>query len=240
MRKARTKIYINANYTKQEFIYTGIEFHEFEKYLKTPMENVLLLKANYLGNCFQKNFDLVEGSDFVRELTKEDVHNFGDFCFVDYTQPNCINQLKDEQIAELLYMAHMCNPLGSPFFETLGNRFAYLAHDDGWFCKLYCRCAEEFGDVLVGKIKDRISGKLRRKLREIDATVQKDLLRIAEGGILIDLDDTHTSEHQIIVEVYTIGEYTDMDVVYNQCQKLKDCATNHHYLKYNKNQWALE
>jgi hypothetical protein len=45
---------------------------------------------------------------------------------------------KDITMTEILYLPHFGKSLITPFFNRINNNFVYLAHDDGWFCKLYC------------------------------------------------------------------------------------------------------
>lgn len=136
--KRETIIYINSDIQNHEFIYTGIVFSEFIAYIENPIQNLLLLKANYLKENIVHNFEIVEGLAAINRFANEDIYDYGDFCFVDF-EDGTLDNLSSQQIAELLYLAHMFTPLKSPYFESLHNRFAYLAHDDGFFGKIYCR-----------------------------------------------------------------------------------------------------
>lgn len=135
----RTQIYLKANLSKNEFICSGIEFKEFVRFLSFPIENIILLKTDYPGNAYAHCFELLEGRASIEALTKENIYNYGDFCFVDYETAGIVAQLNDGEIAELLFTAHMFRPLKFTFFEKLNNRFIYLAHDDGFYCKLFMR-----------------------------------------------------------------------------------------------------
>lgn len=239
MNKRRTMIYINFNPQNHEFIYTGIEFYEFVKYLQTPIKNILLIKANYMGNNFANNFELVEGLNEVEALAKEDVHGYGDFCFLDYAQVGEVDQLTDNQIAEILYMAHMYKPLKNPFFEILSNRFTYLAHDDGWFGKLYCRESNDFLDVLNGKIVDLTKGMTKIDVNALDINLIKNLLKFSENGMLIDFEELKVDDGEVSIKVYTIGKHNDMDRILNDCQKLKENSLNQKHMKYKADKWHL-
>jgi len=239
MKEKRTLFYINANIHNREFIYTGIEFCEFMCYLKQPIKNILLLKADYSGNNYANNFKLVEGEENIKLLLKEDVYNYGDFGFVDYSHLDNVNNLSDSQVAELLFMAHKYKSLNNAFFETLGNRFAYLAHDDGWFCKLYCRENDDFLDVLNGKIISLIQDISKEKVNNLDVDVQQALLTLAEKGLLIDFSETESNNNEICVNVYIVGKYEDMDKILNECQKLKKDSSEQKCLKYKDDKWCL-
>ena len=236
MGRDRKLIYVNANAQTHEIYYTGIEFYEFVKYLSVPIHNLLLLKAHYIGNNFDKNFELVEGQEQIELLTQEDVHGYGDFCFVDYAHADNMSKLTDAQIAELLYLAHMKQPLRTPFFDSLNNNFVYLAHDDGWCCKLYCRNMQNFSNVLTGKIKNAIS---KLSLQNMDSSTKKGLMNIAENGMLIDFDDVVFAQTHAVIDIFSIGKFTDMDIICNQSKALKSKALHHNQLKCNGKEWTL-
>ena len=239
MKRKRTLVYVNADNQSHEFIYTGIEFCEFLSYLQNPIKNILLLKADYMGNNYQKNFELVEGEESINLLKQEDVYNYGDFCFIDYSLSEKVNQLKDEQVAEVLYMAHMYKPLKSPFFEVLDNRFSYLAHDDGWFCKLYCREVDDFLDVLNGKIVSLTTSITKKDVNNLDVDIQRELLQFSEKGLLLDFEEMKSDNDEISVNVYSVGKYEDMDKVLNGCKALKENALNQKRMKYETEKWYL-
>ena len=233
----RTKLYIKADVVHHEFVYSGIEFYEFIHYLRKPIENIVLLKANYIGNDCQNNFELVEGNTDIDLLSQEDVYSFGDFCFLDYAKHENIGRLTDEQIAEMLYLAHMNKPLKSPFFDVLNNRFAYLAHDDGFFCKLYCRELEDMMNIISGKISEEFHKK--NPIPYLDASILTQIIQIAEEGIFIDFDDLVRSKGSMVVDIYCIGKQLDMDKIYNSTQEIKQSATKRYQLLLHDDEWEL-
>lgn len=235
MKKTRTKIYVKASLETSEVVYTGIEFAEFIRYLPAPIENLMLLKGSFWGNRVEHHFELFEGQDSVSKLAKENIYSCGDFCFVDYSSVNAMSRLSEQQIAELLYMAHIGKPLTAPFFEQLQNRFAYLAHDDGWYCKLYCRDLNDFSSVLCGKIAKSIHMPLPLAIKN----AQEQLLQKAVEGFLVDLDEVSHEKQGIGIKMYTIGPYEDMDKVLNGIQEQKDHATGISILHANRNEWTV-
>jgi hypothetical protein len=179
-----------------------------------------------LESKFDRGLELFEGHKIIDQLAKEDVHEWGNFCFVDYVSPQKTNELSEAQIAELLYLGHMFKPLHSPFFEPLHNRFAYLAHDDGWYCKLYCREISDFIPVICGKIKAEIKKHLLKKsVGEPSPNVEEHLLRLATDGLLIDLDEVAQKGDSVTVKLYTVGEYSNMDEILNNFERIKSNAS---------------
>jgi len=239
MNKIRTKIYVKATPERHEIIYSGIEFAEFTTYLSSPIENILLLKADYIGNRSEKNFELIEGKDYIAEFKSENIYNYGDFCFVDYASTDSINKLSGEQIAELLYMAHMYIPLQSPFFEALQNRFAYLAHDDGFYCKLYCHNLLDFVTVLCNKIKMNIRSLLNDNVCEAPNNVKEKVLQLAMEGLFIDLDELSHEDGMIAIKLYTVGTHSDMDIISNSCQQIKLNSSQVKKPNCRENEWTL-
>lgn len=240
MSKYRTKLYINANLDKNEIIFSGIEFREVIQYLHPALNNLLLLKGNYIGDDCKHNFELIEGKESIKQLAADNIYDYGDFCFVDFEQVADVEKLTDLDISELLFLSHMRRPMKRTFFERINNRFAYLAHDDGWYCKLYCRNFNEFSTVCAGKIINFIEKQVRKKICNIDEAIQRLLLDFAEMGTLIDLDDTEIHDDKYAVHVYTVGKYTDMDIVLNNLNSLKANASHHIELCYKESTWTVK
>lgn len=239
MDKIKKIIYVNANAKKHEYIYTGIKFSEFIEYLQNPIDNIILLKANYMGNNFQKNFELVEGCEHINKLSSENIYNWGDFCFVDYSQKGSINNMADKEISELLYLAHMHYPLYTPFFKSLENNFVYLSHDDGFYCKLYCKNRSDLSNIVVNKIQKYIEIEFNCITEKIDNKIQNSLFDIAENGLLIDIDELKVNDNKKILNIYSIGKYLDMNEILNNYKTLKSEAIEVIKLIYVKGKWNL-
>lgn len=243
MKKMRTKVYIMTNLKNSEAIYSGIEFKEFIQFLSEPIENLMMITGGCnvisLETKFERGLELFEGHTLLKHLVTENIYALGNFCFVDYIASHATEKLRDEQIAELLYLGHMFKPLKEPFFEPLQNRFAYLAHDDGFFCKLYYRNIEDFLDVLTGKIKLGFCKKLKNNVPRLSAELLSEMLRITERGMFIDFEEVRFCDEQAFVDVYCIGKLLDMDTIYNDSQELKDKASERYRLSLSNHKWAL-
>ena len=240
MLKYRTKVYINANLDKNEIIFSGIEFREVIQYLHPPLNNLLLMKGDYIGDDCKHNFEMIEGAESIKQLAKDNIYGYGDFCFVDFNQVSDVENLTDLDISELLFLSHMYRPIKTAFFERLNNRFAYLAHDDGWYCKIYCNNFKEFLPIYMGKITNFIKRKVRKKICDIDENLQRLLFAFAENGVLIDLDDTELDEGLYIIHLYVVGKYIDMNEVLNNLNALKANASQHIKLCYKESIWTVD
>ena len=215
--KKRSKLYIKANTEERSFTYSGISFSEFIQYLDNPLDNLLLAKGDYMGNAQAHHFELLEGATEIRALAEGGIDPFGDLCFLDYQQPGAAARLDRQQVAEILFLAHIGEPIESPFFAPLDNRFAYLSHDDGWYGKLYCRSMGEFMSVLWKKLTGKANAPMSAKM-------QNELLSIAQKGLAIDMEEPHCP----LPGIYIVGEYTDMDELMNHWQEIKATATPIH------------
>ena len=236
MDKIRKKVYVRIIPESNEITFSGIEFTEFIRYIPYPLNNLLLLKGDGFGNRRVYNFELFEGQECVLSLSKEHVHDYGDFSFVDYSTSNAVNELSKEQVAELLYLGHMHSPLKSPFLEVLKNKFVYLAHDDGWYCKLYCQNINDFITVLLRKIASNFPVK---NICEISDCVTERILIQARDGLLIDLDEVVSDNGSATLMLYSIGEFVDMDAIFNDVGRIKCNAARVTRLCYYKEIWLL-
>lgn len=234
----RTVIYIWSDLKKNEFIYTGIEFHEFLSGLTNKIEHLILLKGNFLGNDFVNNFELLDGKEQIDLLLQENIYAFGDFSFVDYV-PGTVELMKKADIAELLYLAHMLEPIQSPFSHVIQNRFAYLAHDDGFFCKLYAKNNNDIADVLFHKILNYINERGGNVVSGYTENTKQALLNISEEGLLVDLDTIDMVGNDISLKFYLIGRYDNMDDIYNNIDNIKQSACTTGNIKYINKEWLI-
>ncbi|WP_129598837.1 peptide ABC transporter permease [Anaerophilus nitritogenes] len=240
MRRLREIIYINGNIDEKTFVFYGIEFRDFINYLPNPIDHILLLKHEYLGDFhYPTGFQYVKDEE-VLELAKEEVYNYGDFCWVDFEDEKNLDELSKQDIAEVLYLAHMYKPLKTPFFEKLNNRFAYCAHDDGWYGKIYCKDIEEFGHVLEKVIKNSILKLRKRKLVDMESNLKEKLLKLSEDGLLIEVYKTYKDQRSIWIPIHTIGKFTDMDLMYNDLKIHKAKAKFQGYLVHQSKRWVLK
>ena len=216
MKSETTTIYVKLSEERQEAVFSGIKFVDFIECTPISIENILLLKGDYSGEKCWRKLELLEGRDNVIKLMRENINNYGDFCFVDYADGISISQLSEEQIAELLYLAHMYKPLKSPFFEVLKNKFAYLAHDDGWYCKLYCEDREIAISILLNKLRKSIQEVLHDNGTLLPSGLTEEIYKLSTRGLLIKLDNEVTRKNKVvIINLYEVGEYENMDDLFN-------------------------
>jgi hypothetical protein len=220
MRMLRDIFYINAFPNENMAVWYGMQFEEFAKYAPSEINQLLIVKSPYYSNDFSRATGLeVVGKDAIKSLLSENIYNFGNFCWVDYDQRENIEKLEPPEIAELLYLGHMFKPIGSPFFEKIKNRYAYLAHDDGWFCKLYCRNYSDIQEVIANKIIGTVSTNKRRRIYPFTEDLKAKLIELSEDGLLVDFSKTLRQEKTIEIPIHCIGKFLDMDMMYNDLER---------------------
>jgi hypothetical protein len=209
--------------------------------LENPLENILVL-AGYFS---EGEFDFNTRCDFIRkeiigDIINDNVYRLGDFCWVDFMDTEALESLEPREVAELLYLGHMMKPVDSPFFDKLNNRFAYLAHDDGWHNTFYCRNLYEFehiiGKIILLKLKLRFK---RKAVPEIPLEISAKLIEYAQDGLLIDFDRI-IGGRSLEIPIYTIGKMLDMDDMYNNLQRHLQRAKFGASLVLRKSRWSIQ
>jgi hypothetical protein len=240
MRKLRDVFYINS-YPQENYVkYYGMQLNEFIQCCPINLHNLLLIKSEIYANHFNSNisFQFLD-MDEIKEYENGKEIGLGDFCFVNFNNEKNLDLLTPDEIAELLYLGHKFKPLKSPFFQKLNNQFTYLSHDDGWFCKLYCKDFNSFAKIIGNKIFSETSKIKRKKINPLDDLLNTQLLTISENGLLIDFCNTIKFERIIEIPIYAIGKFDNMDKMYNDLNKHIDQCKYSARLCYKKNIWSL-
>lgn len=203
---------------------SGMTFQDYVRFSTLPLEHLLLLKADALGNRTAACFEVLDGRQAIANFIQEGDYRFDDFCFIDYNTEDVPDKLTDPEIAELLFLGHMKRPLRQFLFPTLHNHIAYLAHDDGWSCKLYAADPREPAAVVCRKL-----------LHEANLTIPDSdfgrltdwLLAIWEEGILFDRNDVLKTGLSKKFLAYAIGKVENMDLVSHTWEACKLASVQH-------------
>ncbi len=234
----KTLLYVNGDLKNRVFIHTGIGCQEFFDAVKENLNNILLLKGDFMGDDCLNHFELFEKKETILALIKEQSNRFGDFCYVDYKDKKSLTQLSPQDAAELLYLAHMFKPLDTPFIKCIENNYVYLSHDDSFFVKLYCKKSNDYAAILAKKLETMISRQVQ--INPIDAETRDTLLSLTEGGLLIDFDKAKCNGDKYALPIFMVGKYENMDIIYHEHEKL---TINSNFLKiltYTHGHWRIE
>ncbi|BBI35099.1 oxalate:formate antiporter [Cohnella abietis] len=238
--KKRDVVYMIYSEEERSITASGIEFNEFVDSLTMGLNNVLLLSSGYTGADFHSGV----GLDFVKrenlhKLYKENIHSYGDFCWIDFDELASLDKLEPQEKAELLYLGHYKKVLGSLFFEKLNNQFVYLAHDDGWYSKVFYKNKQDqldiFRHLFPGKLKI-----YKRNVEPMSLEVGGQLVSFAKEGLLIDFSKTIKSRTGLEIPLNVIGKIKNFDDVYNNMERHKARAKSEHWLKYKESQWVIK
>ena len=226
MKNSITNIYANLSPERNEAVFSGIKFADFIECTLIPIENILLLSPIDIGEKYCHNFELIEGKDNIAKLKLENIYRYGNFNFVDYANNALVNSLSKEQVAELLYLAHMYEPLKTPFFDKLQNNYAYLSHDDGWYCKLYCKEWQASTSILLNKLLKCIQQTFCDKVHSLPDSLTEKITELSTRGLLIQLDiekqkNKPGQENKCAaIKLYEVGEYENMDKLFNNLKNI--------------------
>jgi hypothetical protein len=233
-KKIRDLIYVSSEHQNNYCFYSyGIEFHEFMNCVHNRPENLLLLKHNFDNPLWNPHsrFDYVTKQE-INELIDDYVYGYGDFCWTDFSKEEDLNALSNTQIAELLFFSHLARPLQN----VPKVRFAYFAHDDGWFNKLYVTDLHDYEILLSKVIILKLQELTGRKFENIPEEISSVLLESTKDGLFIDLSKAIKSSVEFKIPITAIGHYTDMDKVYDFREEIRDYKV---WLVYSKKLWKL-
>lgn len=241
MKRLRDVFYISANFDENYITYCGMEFHEFIRHCPVSLENLLITDGKSIANHNNMNWFLgtVNGREEILALTEKDLYRLGDFHWIDYNNEEDLNNCTPEEKAEVLYLSHFSEPLKSPFFSRFNNNFVYLAHDDGWYCKLYCRDMSVFADIITNKIIAGISTNKRRKIYPMDEGTKNYMLELTKEGLLIDFSSIKRVYNSIKLNYYAIGHYRNINEMYNSLERSKQRAEIKGYIEHKNKTWKV-
>jgi len=231
----RDLIYISGNEINHNCFYSyGIEFHEFMSCISEKPELLILLKHKFddaLLNLHSR-FEYVTSNE-LKDLINDDVYGYGDFCWIDMKTADELDHMSKQHIAELLYFGHLAEPL----HRLPMARFAYYAHDDGWFNKLYVTDIEDYECLLWKVLLLKLTKLTRRSFVDIPPNLSMVLLEFTKEGLFIDLSKIKKSRNEVAIPITAIGHYRDMDKVYDLRDEIEEYKL---YLVYSQKSWRME
>lgn len=218
---------------------TGIEFVDFVHSLPLKLNHILLLASGFADGDFHAGLRMeYVKQEYLQALYEENVYAYGDFCWVDFADVGALDQLEPQEKAELLYLGHFKQPLGSPFFEKLCNQFVYLAHDDGWLNKVFYKNAELYTDMLRHLVANRLKT-YGQDTPPLNVDVGEQLKLFAKDGLLIEVSKFVKSHTGVEIPLHVIGTITNHDDLYNNMERYKSDARLQNWLVYKDGEWAI-
>lgn len=137
------KIYMYYDCTSNFLSISGISHIEITNCLLSHLNNVLVINGLALNESFsgfdRNTFCEYSLSNDIKYLTNDLKTPFSTLALIDFDYLESLDNLSKLDVAKLLYLGKLNNPVDTPFFEVLNNNFAFLSFDDGSYNKLYCR-----------------------------------------------------------------------------------------------------
>ncbi|MFB7156635.1 MULTISPECIES: hypothetical protein [unclassified Lysinibacillus] len=217
-------IYVHMNEVDKFVVFSGLKFSQFVAALE-PLHHLLLLKHSYEDGSFNMHTQLdyipeEEVPQFVKKSTESK-----ELCWIDFMDEKRLDQLTPMEQGELLYISHKKEPITSPFFNKLQNRFVYYSSDLEKMTKIYFRHLSD-SDLLIANVlnglireKERSTGFWRRKVNSSIPAISPEFLRayrsFAKDGALLSLYRIEKPKVAYGLEIRNLSEYSFPDEVWD-------------------------
>ena len=223
-------LYVHMNDVEHFVIYSGLTFKQFVTSVE-PMKNILLLKHAYEDGSFNMHtqFDFVANEDMADFIKKESDFK-SDLCWVDFMAEKNVNELTPFEQAELLYLSHKREPLATPFFNKLQNRYAYYSSVADKMTKVYYRFIGD-SEILIANFfnrmireKEGVGSFWRRKSKNNSPMIDPSTLRLyrpyVKEGALLSLYKLDKPNAHYGVEVRLLSDYDYPDEVWDDLNEI--------------------
>ena len=222
-------LYVHMNDVDHFVVFSGISCKQFFQFAE-PIKNVLLLKSSFDDGSYNMHtqHDFVSTEDmslFIKKLTD----NQADLCWLDFDSEKNVNLLSPSEQAELLYYSHKREPISTPFFHKLQNRYAFYASPTDKMTKVYFRFLADAEYLIANlfnhmvKEKADISSFWRRKSRtaipSLDPLVLRACRHYVKEGALLSLFRAEKSG-QYGIEIRTLANYNFPDEVWDDLHEI--------------------
>ncbi|MEG0259656.1 MAG: hypothetical protein RR595_01380 [Lysinibacillus sp.] len=217
-------IYVHMNDVDKFVIFSGLKFQQFVASVD-PLHHLLLLKHSYEDGFYNMHtqFEFIQDEEIQKFVKKSSESK--ELCWVDFMDEKRLNQLTPVEQAELLYISHKKEPITSPFFNKLQNRFVYYSSEIEKVTKIYFRHLSDY-DLLVSNVfnsllkeKERSTGFWRRKVKSEIPAITPEMLRayrsFAKDGALLSLYRVEKPKPAYGIEIRNLSDISFPDEVWD-------------------------
>lgn len=196
---------------------SGITFEEFYNGIGDKPENLLLIQGFPRDACFCRGLSLEYiPQETTPEFSRSNLYNYGNFCWLDFHSAEQLDQVSNEELAEFLYFAHRVQPLREVHFKSLGNKYAYYAHDDDWSVKVYMKNPEQYRQVIEYKILRELQGR-KKTISPIPQEIMDEIFALCLDGAVLDFEHSYVTG----VRIYPVGEQLNMDSIHGKLDRMR-------------------
>lgn len=225
-------LYVHMNELNQFVIFSGLSFQEFVSSVD-QLEHLLLLKP--LSTNSEGSFNMhtrlafIEKHDLLK-FSKQVQDKKDDLCWIDFSDDKRINLLTPQEQAELLYIGHKKEPIRSPFYHELQNRFVYLEQKDEKLTKVYARNLVDIYEIVINvfnnliQMKERAASFWRR--RPISLNLQfpqeayKNFREELQDGALLSIYRVEKPKVDYVLEIRNVSEINFPDEIWDDLNSL--------------------
>lgn len=209
--------FIKINREKGYVETSGITFKEFYDSIPDKPRNLLLIQGFPREACISDELGLEYiPTGMMDEFSRSDIYDYGDFCWMDFQEREQLGSVSGQELAEFLYFLHRASPLSGAHFESLHNRYAYCAHDDGWYVKLYMQDHDQYRHVIEHKLLLELKGR-KKTIPRIPAEIMDEVFKLCLQGVAIDFEHSYLTG----VRIYPVGDQEDVDAVHEKLDRMR-------------------
>ena len=213
------KIYEADNYV----LASGISFEEFYSGISAKPRNLLFLEGwPPYERRHEKLLLYYLTTEELKDFSQQDVGFNGDFCWIDYENAESLDAASKQDMAEILYFKHFKKPFGEFRFKNIKNQFAYYAHDDNWYTKIYMANPKDYLQVVEHKVLKELKGR-KRSLTQIPQAILEEIYLLCLDGVIFDFEYAASNEYQAVIRIYQTGELDDVDGAHRELDRLRKC-----------------
>lgn len=218
--KSHMICYVSIYEARNRVFATGIPFSDFIEGIPVKPENLLLMSSYFYNGKLEKNtgFEYVDRPLF-EQLSADDIAGYGNFSWVDFENVADLEEVTEVEISEMLYADYRGKALKSPFFDSVRNRYMYLAHDDDWMCTLYMRTVRDYRYVIAQRLQREIMGR-RKTIAPIPDEILNVLFDYAARGVVFDF----SAAGENLIGIWEVGNYDDFhyDIMHKEFDRLNE------------------
>ncbi|WP_429970521.1 hypothetical protein ACQW5G_05830 [Fructilactobacillus sp. Tb1] len=245
-------IYLKVSPVDHFSVTWGISAGDYINGISKVPQNIIMINDDVdNSNSFNvhSKFPTITGQSQVRDYVIRG-HKTGVLPkWMDYQTKDGLDSLSDDEIADLLYLAHMDVPRRrNPFSVKLDNEFVYLGGTNG-FNRFYFRNFTELDHILELSIKRHLRHQRNNKrifarpiqMKDIDQDILSDLLHFSVQGMIIAFELGKETQRQFKMPLFKVDK-SQTKVVWGSEGQLLSNAEQVGTLTYNtlSNKWSID